>query len=38
MFRNTGEIGLPTNILAYLLKTSFVAKSIINPFSPANTY
>lgn len=27
MFRNTGDIGRPTNMLAYRLKISFVAKS-----------
>ena len=29
MLRNTGEIGFPTIMLAYLLKISFVAKSMI---------
>jgi len=29
MFRNTGEMGLPTNMLAYRLNISFVAKSIL---------
>jgi len=29
MFRNTGEIGRPTAMLAHRLKISFVAKSII---------
>ena len=29
IFKNTGEIGLPISMLAYRLKISFVAKSII---------
>src|SRR5436190_14746997 len=29
MFKNTGEIGLPIKMLAYRLKISFVAKSIV---------
>ncbi len=29
MLRNTGDIGLPTIMLAYLLNISFVAKSIL---------
>jgi hypothetical protein len=34
MFRNTGEIGRPTTMLAYLLNISFVAKSISFLFEP----
>ncbi len=33
IFKNTGDIGLPTNMLAQRLKTSFVAKSIIFTFN-----
>ena len=33
VFRNTGEIGRPINMLAYRLKISFVAKSIFDPLS-----
>jgi hypothetical protein len=29
MFRKTGEIGRPTTMLAYRLKISFVAKSMV---------
>lgn len=37
IFRNTGEIGFPTKMLAYRLNISFVVKSILS-LSFARTY